>query len=176
MLNVFYYSVILYNLNPTIETGITPPQRRLPIPPLSLFSLSFSALVLNAPILPRFLAQGEVLRPLSEIDDLSSTFSKLNTTINGPRGSGIVGDRGSREGSSVAEWPHGEEVPYWLGQQALETESVPRDKHWSSQLSPNLDSKHLCRTSSYPEQQQNQHFSTEPILVFYFDFLFFSCV
>nr|KJB33192.1 hypothetical protein B456_006G003000 [Gossypium raimondii] len=101
---------------------------------------------------------------------------QLNTTINGPRGSGIVGDRGSREGSSVAEWPHGEEVPYWLGQQALETESVPRDKHWSSQLSPNLDSKHLCRTSSYPEQQQNQHFSTEPILVFYFDFLFFSCV
>ncbi|PPD77632.1 hypothetical protein GOBAR_DD25454 [Gossypium barbadense] len=72
---------------------------------------------------------GEVLRPLSEIDDLSSTFSKLNTTINGPRGSGIVGDRGSREGSSVAKWPHGEEVPYWLGQQALETESdilIPR--------------------------------------------------
>ncbi|KAG4126875.1 hypothetical protein ERO13_D10G182520v2, partial [Gossypium hirsutum] len=140
------------------------------------FSLPFSALVLNAPILPRFLAQGEVLRPLSEIDDLSSTFSKLNTTINGPRGSGIVGDRGSREGSSVAKWPHGEEVPYWLGQQALETESVPRDKQWSSQLSPNLDSKHLCRTSSYPEQQQNQHFSSEPILVFDFDFLFFSCV
>ncbi|PPD83073.1 hypothetical protein GOBAR_DD19988 [Gossypium barbadense] len=56
------------------------------------------------------------------------------------------------QGSSVAEWPHGEEVPYWLGQQALETESVPKDKHWSSQLSPNLDSKHLCRTSSYPEQ------------------------
>nr|KJB11062.1 hypothetical protein B456_001G238900 [Gossypium raimondii] len=109
--------------------GITPPQRRLPIPRLSLFSLPFSALILNAPILPRFLAQGEVLRPLSEIVDLSSTFSKFNTTINGPRGSGIVGDRGSREDSSVAEWPHGEEVPYWLGQQALETESVPRDKH-----------------------------------------------
>ncbi|PPR88010.1 hypothetical protein GOBAR_AA32672 [Gossypium barbadense] len=109
--------------------------------------------------------EGEVLRPLSEIDDLSSTFSKLNTAINGPRGSGIVGDRGSREGSSVAEWSHGEELPYWLGQQALETENVPRDKHWSSQLSPNLDSKHLYRTSSYPEQQQKQHFSSEPIVV-----------
>ncbi|XP_022749381.1 protein PAT1 homolog 1-like [Durio zibethinus] len=114
--------------------------------------------------------EGEVLRSLSEIDDLASTFSKLNTAVSGPRGSGIIGDRGSRESSSVAKWAHGEEFPYLLDQQALETESIPEGKRWSSQPLPNLDSKHLYRTSSYPEQQQeeqhhHQHFSSEPILV-----------
>ncbi|XVE52869.1 hypothetical protein DITRI_Ditri02bG0159200 [Diplodiscus trichospermus] len=113
--------------------------------------------------------EGEVLRSLSDVDDLASTFSKLNTAVSGPRGSGIIGDWGSRESSSVAEWAHGEEFPYWLDQQALETESIPEGKRWSSQPSPNLDSKYLYRTSSYPEQQQlqqqHQHFSSEPILV-----------
>ncbi|XVF18261.1 hypothetical protein REPUB_Repub11eG0005900 [Reevesia pubescens] len=118
--------------------------------------------------------EGDVLRSLSDTDDLASTFSKLNTAVSGPRGSGIIGDRGSRESSSVAEWTHGEEFPYWLDQQALETEMIPEGKRWSSQPSTNLDSKHLYRTSSYPEQQQqqqqqqqhqHQHFSSEPILV-----------
>ncbi|MBA0871883.1 hypothetical protein Goshw_001330, partial [Gossypium schwendimanii] len=36
--------------------GITPPQRRLPIPRLFIFSIPFSTLVLNIPIFPRFLA------------------------------------------------------------------------------------------------------------------------
>ncbi|XWS10287.1 hypothetical protein CRYUN_Cryun39dG0062900 [Craigia yunnanensis] len=117
--------------------------------------------------------EGDVLRSLSDIDDLASTFSKLNTAVSGPRGSGIIGDSGSRESSSVAEWAHGEEFPYWFDQQALETDNIPEGKRWSSQPSPNLDSKHLYRTSSYPEQQQqqqqhhhhHQHFSSEPILV-----------
>ncbi|MBA0776577.1 hypothetical protein Gotri_011558, partial [Gossypium trilobum] len=39
------------------EMGITPPQRRLSIPRLFIFSIPFSALVINIPILPRFLAQ-----------------------------------------------------------------------------------------------------------------------
>ncbi|XVF79402.1 hypothetical protein PTKIN_Ptkin14bG0219400 [Pterospermum kingtungense] len=80
---------------------------------------------------------------------------------------------GTKSCSSVAEWAHGEEFPYWLDQQALENESIPEGKHWSSQPSSNLDSKHLYKTSSYPEQQQqqqqqqqyHQHFSSEPILV-----------
>ncbi|KAK6270345.1 hypothetical protein POUND7_007450 [Theobroma cacao] len=126
---------------------------------------------------PDFIAiyGGEVLRSLSDIDDIASTFSKLNTAVSGPRGSGIIGDRGSRESSSVAEWAHGEEFRNWFDQQALETESIPEGKRWSSQpysSVPNLDSEHLYRTSSYPEQQQqqlqhhhNQHFSSEPILV-----------
>nr|KJB38988.1 hypothetical protein B456_007G157100 [Gossypium raimondii] len=49
-----------------------PPQRRLPVPRLSLFSLPFSALVLNAPILPRFLALGWGVRAGEPI--LSGTF------------------------------------------------------------------------------------------------------
>ncbi|KAL4310062.1 hypothetical protein GQ457_01G002910 [Hibiscus cannabinus] len=119
--------------------------------------------------------EGEVLRSLSDIDDLANTFSKLDTAVSGPRGSGIIGDVGSRQNSSAAEWTHGEELPYWLGQQLLGTESIPEGKHWSSQPLANLDSKHLYRTSSYPEQQQQppqpqqqqylQHFSSEPILV-----------
>ncbi|PPR82569.1 hypothetical protein GOBAR_AA38147 [Gossypium barbadense] len=41
--------------------------------------------------------EGGVLRALSDTDDLESTFSKLNTAVSRPRGSGIIGDRGSRE-------------------------------------------------------------------------------
>ncbi|KAL4272729.1 hypothetical protein GQ457_13G005380 [Hibiscus cannabinus] len=119
--------------------------------------------------------EGEILRSLSDIDDLANTFSKLDTSVSGPRGSGIIGNGGSRQSSSTAEWTHGEEFPYWLGQQPVGTESIPEGKRWSSQPSANLDSKHLYRTSSYPEQQQqlpqqqqhqyHQHFSSEPILV-----------
>ncbi|XP_022734930.1 protein PAT1 homolog 1-like isoform X2 [Durio zibethinus] len=111
--------------------------------------------------------------PAVELDEEESLFDQeLNTAVSGPRGTGIIGDRGSRESSSVTEWAQGEEFPYWLDQQALETDSIPEGKRWSSQPSPNLDSKHLYRTSSYPEQQQllqqhqhHQHFSSEPILV-----------
>ncbi|TYI95970.1 hypothetical protein E1A91_D01G035900v1 [Gossypium mustelinum] len=117
--------------------------------------------------------EGEVLRSLSDVDDLTNTFSKLNTAISGPRGSRIIGDGGSGQSSSAAEWTHGEEFPHWLDQQPLETESIPDGKCWSSQPLANLDAKHLYRTSSYPEQQQqlqqqqqyHQHFSSEPILV-----------
>ncbi|XP_038998626.1 protein PAT1 homolog 1-like [Hibiscus syriacus] len=112
------------------------------------------------------------LSSLLDIDDLTSTFSKLDTAVSGPRGSGIIDDGGSRQSSSAAEWTHGEEFPYWLGQQPLGTESIPKGKHWSSQPLANLDSKNLYGTSSYPEQQQqqqqqqyHQHFSSEPILV-----------
>ncbi|TYI41705.1 hypothetical protein ES332_A01G044300v1 [Gossypium tomentosum] len=100
--------------------------------------------------------EGEVLRSLSDVDDLTNTFSKLNTAISGPRGSRIIGDGGSRQSSSAAEWTHGEEFPLWLDQQPLETESIPDGKRWSSQPLANLDAKHLYRTSSYPEQQQQQ--------------------
>ncbi|MBA0606209.1 hypothetical protein Godav_018714, partial [Gossypium davidsonii] len=58
--------------------------------------------------------EGEVLRSLSDVDDLTNTFSKLNTAISGPRGSRIIGDGGSRQSSSAAEWTHGEEFPHWL--------------------------------------------------------------
>lgn len=123
--------------------------------------------------------EGEVLRSLSDIDDLASTFSKLETGVSGPRNAGIIGDRGSRESSSAAEWAQEEDLHYWFDQHMFETESLQDGKRWSSQ--PHASSAHLSelkplyRTSSYPEQQQPQqlqqhqqqqhHYSSEPILV-----------
>ncbi|PPS06019.1 hypothetical protein GOBAR_AA14609 [Gossypium barbadense] len=129
--------------------------------------------------------QGEVLRSLSDVDDLTNTFSKLgHWPLVGPRGSRIIGDGGVQtktlrhhsegtnyadqhtnidiyhyvvEGSSAAEWTHGEEFPLWLDQQPLETESIPDGKRWSSQPLANLDAKHLYRTSSSPQASPNQH-------------------
>ncbi|KAH7543884.1 hypothetical protein ACOSP7_031272 [Xanthoceras sorbifolium] len=132
--------------------------------------------------------EGEVMKSLSDIDDLASTFSKLNKAVTGPRDSGIIGDRGSRESSSAAEWVQGDDYPNWFDQQILETEGISDGKHWSSQQyssSPYItESRHIYRTSSYPEQQQqplyrtssypeqqqqlqqhHQQFSSEPILV-----------
>ncbi|KAM3732173.1 hypothetical protein ACB098_11G040400 [Castanea mollissima] len=116
--------------------------------------------------------EGEDLRSLSDIDDLASTFSKLNKAVSGPRSTGVIGDRESREGSSVAEWAQGDDFPYWLDPQVFDPENTQDGKRWSSQPSGRLaESKSLYRTSSYPEQQQqqhhqhHQHFSSEPILV-----------
>ncbi|KAF8408721.1 hypothetical protein HHK36_004786 [Tetracentron sinense] len=39
--------------------------------------------------------EGEGLGSLSDIDDLTSTFSKLNKVVSGPRSAGVIGDRGS---------------------------------------------------------------------------------
>ncbi|KAE8703378.1 obg-like ATPase 1-like isoform X1 [Hibiscus syriacus] len=110
--------------------------------------------------------------PAVGLNDEEFLFEReeLDTAVSGPRGSGIICDGGSRQSSSAAESTHGEEFPYWLGQQPLGTESIPEGKRWSSQPLANLDSKHLYRTSSYPEQQQqqqqyHQHFLSEPILV-----------
>ncbi|XP_021676561.2 protein PAT1 homolog isoform X2 [Hevea brasiliensis] len=114
--------------------------------------------------------EGEVTSSLSEIDDLTSTFSKLNKVINGPRSAGVIGDRGSRESSSAAEWAQGKDFSNWLDQQQLlDPEGFQEGKRWSSQPYASarvLELKPLYRTSSYPEQQQHhQHFSSEPILV-----------
>ncbi|KAF3438530.1 hypothetical protein FNV43_RR21292 [Rhamnella rubrinervis] len=118
--------------------------------------------------------EGEDLRSLSDVDDLASTFSKLNKSVSGPRGTGVIGDRGSRESSSAAEWAQ-EEFPNWVDHQIYDAENTLEGKRWSSQpfSSAQLDeSKVLYRTSSYPEQQQqqqqqnhHQHYASEPILV-----------
>ncbi|CBI21787.3 unnamed protein product, partial [Vitis vinifera] len=85
--------------------------------------------------------EGEVLRSLSDIDDLASTFSKLETGVSGPRNAGIIGDRGSRESSSAAEWAQEEDLHYWFDQHMFETESLQDGKRWSSQ--PHASSAHL---------------------------------
>ncbi|KAJ4837137.1 hypothetical protein Tsubulata_047017, partial [Turnera subulata] len=111
--------------------------------------------------------EGEVLRSVSDVEDLASTFSKLNS-VGGPRSSGLIGDRGSRESSSAAEWVQGEDIPCWFDQQLLGPEGLQDSKRWSSQPYSSAghiaELKPLHRTSSYPEQQP-QHFSSEPILV-----------
>ncbi|XP_038987859.1 protein PAT1 homolog 1-like [Phoenix dactylifera] len=114
--------------------------------------------------------RGEVegLGCLSDVDDLTSTFAKLNRTISDPRSAGVIGDRGSfsRESSSTADWGQEADFPNWIDQNILDAENYQEGKRWWSQPYPSSsrlsESKPLYRTSSYP-QQQPQH-SSEPIL------------
>ncbi|XP_075476415.1 protein PAT1 homolog 2-like [Primulina tabacum] len=120
--------------------------------------------------------EGSVFGSLSEIDDLATTFAKLNKVVSGPRHPGIIGDRGSgsgsfsRESSSATDWAREADFPDWLDHRMSDSECYDENKRWSSQ--PHLsslyhpESKPLHRTSSYPQQQpQLQRFSSEPILV-----------
>ncbi|XP_016457319.2 protein PAT1 homolog 1 [Nicotiana tabacum] len=118
--------------------------------------------------------EGSALGSLSDLDDLATTFSKLNRNVTGPRHPGVIGDRGSgsfsRESSSAAEWTKEADFPDWFDQNLSDSECYQESKRWSSQ--PHLSAVHLAeskplyRTSSYPEQpQQLQHFLSEPILV-----------
>ncbi|GAB2275191.1 hypothetical protein Dimus_009953 [Dionaea muscipula] len=119
-----------------------------------------------------------VLGSLSDIDDLATTFSKLNRVVAGPRNPGIIGDRGSgsfsRESSSTAEWTDAE-FSNWLDQCVGDAESALEGKRWSSQPHPSSshlgECRHLYRASSYPDQQlqqqqmHHQYLSGEPSLV-----------
>ncbi|GMY09554.1 protein PAT1 homolog 1-like [Fagus crenata] len=110
---------------------------------------------------------------LSDVDDLATTFAKLNRVVTGPRHPGVIGDRGSgsfsRESSSAAEWAQDGDFGNWLDQQMFDAESGQEEKRWSSQPQPSArlaESKPLYRTSSYPQQQPVLHsYSSEPILV-----------
>ncbi|KAK9063864.1 hypothetical protein SSX86_017736 [Deinandra increscens subsp. villosa] len=101
---------------------------------------------------------------LSDLDDLSTIFSKINRSVSGPGHPGVIGDRGSgsisRESSSASDWVQDRDLPEWLDQHISDTESSQVSR-WSSQ-SHLSDSKPLYRASSYPHEK-NQFFS-EPIL------------
>ncbi|XP_057954833.1 protein PAT1 homolog 1-like [Malania oleifera] len=114
------------------------------------------------------------LESLSDIDDLTSTFAKLNRAVSGPRNPGVIGDRGSgsfsRESSSATDWAQEVDYSNWLDLQMFDADNALEGKRWSSQ--PHSSSSHLAeskplyRASSYPQQQpQPHHFSSEPILV-----------
>ncbi|KAK4796465.1 hypothetical protein SAY86_028791 [Trapa natans] len=109
--------------------------------------------------------EAQVLRSLSDIDDLSSTFSKLNKVVSGPRGAWEIGGRVSSESSSAAEWALGEDTCNWYEPNVLDSNGSLEGKRWSSQPYP--ESKPIHRTSSYPEKQPQHlsHYSSEPILV-----------
>ncbi|XP_057463293.1 protein PAT1 homolog 1-like [Actinidia eriantha] len=113
---------------------------------------------------------GSGVGSLSDMDDLTTTFSKLNKDVTGPRHPGVIGDRGSgsisRESSSATEWAQEVDYPEWLDQQIFDTQGFQEGKRWSSQphtLVRVSETKPLHRTSSSPQQQmQQQHFSSEP--------------
>ncbi|KAE8732764.1 lysine-specific histone demethylase 1-like protein 1 [Hibiscus syriacus] len=106
----------------------------------------------------------------SDMDDLASTFAKLNRVVTGPRNPGVIGDRSgsfSRESSSAADWAQDGDYAYWIDQHIFYAEDAQEGKRWSSQPQTSAlltDSKPLYRTSSYPEKQPMLHrFSSEPI-------------
>ncbi|KAD3641949.1 hypothetical protein E3N88_31173 [Mikania micrantha] len=109
------------------------------------------------------------VRSLSDLDDLSTIFSKLNRTVSGPRHPGVIGDRGSGSGSisrgssSASDWLQERELTDWLDQHISDTENYHGNRRWSSQPQLHSDSKPLYRATSYP-QEQHQFFS-ESILV-----------
>ncbi|KAI9116441.1 hypothetical protein K1719_012608 [Acacia pycnantha] len=106
--------------------------------------------------------EAEDVRSLSDIDDLNTTFLKLNKAVSGPRYPGVIGERGSRESSSASDWALRDDVPSWFDQHAFNSEGL------HSTLS-HEEPKPLYRTSSYPEQLRQQqpyplqHHSSEPV-------------
>ncbi|XP_010525174.1 PREDICTED: uncharacterized protein LOC104803017 [Tarenaya hassleriana] len=113
--------------------------------------------------------EGAGLGSLSDMDDLATTFAKLNRVVTGPKHPGVIGDRGSgsfsRESSSATDWTQDAELSSWLDQHMLD-EQAQEAKRWSSQPQSSAHSNSLYRTSSYPQQQpQLHHYNSEPIIV-----------
>lgn len=106
---------------------------------------------------------------LSEIDDLASTFAKLNRSISGTRNPGVIGDRRSisRESSlTTTDWVQEAEFSNWVDHDILGSDEFQDSKQLCPQpqyLPQFGESKPLSRTSSYPLEPL-QHRSSEPIL------------
>ncbi|CAF2207183.1 hypothetical protein HID58_028086 [Brassica napus] len=108
-------------------------------------------------------------RPLSDVDDLATTFSKLNRDPEVNRNTGPVIDRRPRQNSLAPDWTYRAEIPDWYGQQLLDSDAIKDDKAWSGQPFSALDPK---RTTQHPEPQRQLHqnhnqqqFPSDPILV-----------
>uniref|UniRef100_A0ACD5TF57 Uncharacterized protein n=2 Tax=Avena sativa TaxID=4498 RepID=A0ACD5TF57_AVESA len=105
---------------------------------------------------------------LSEIDDLASTFAKLNRSLSGTGNPGVIGDRRSisRESSLTTDWVPEAEFTNWVDQDILDSNEFQNNKQLCSQpqyLPQFGESKPLSRTSSYPLEPLH-HRSSEPIL------------
>ncbi|XP_038699965.1 protein PAT1 homolog 1-like isoform X2 [Tripterygium wilfordii] len=111
---------------------------------------------------------------LSDVDDLATTYAKLNSVVTEPKNPGVIGNRGSesfsRESSSATDWAQDGELGSLLDQQMPCMEDAQELKRWPSQPQPSSarfsESKPLYRTSSYPQQPPQLHqYTSEPILV-----------
>lgn len=124
--------------------------------------------------------EGEMLASYSDVDDLTSTFSKLNKVVGSPTKAAFFGDRESRESSSAADCVQEADFRDWFDQRGFDAERNEESKRWlshpySSSAHP-IESKPLYRALSYPEQEQQlqhqqqrpqprQHISSEAILI-----------
>ncbi|KAJ4798690.1 Topoisomerase II-associated protein PAT1 [Rhynchospora pubera] len=127
----------------------------------------------------KFEAEAEGLGSFSDVDDLTSTFSKLNRMVSEPMHSAMDTRARSfpREIDSIpAEWAR--ETGYNMAfpdqhlldaDRALIDANNDQQRWWSHPHPPSSpamshlgDSKPLQRTASYP-QKEPQHFPTEPI-------------
>ncbi|XP_042405962.1 protein PAT1 homolog [Zingiber officinale] len=110
--------------------------------------------------------EGERVQAITDIDDLASTFSKMDRGIVEPRRTEVLGGRGSfsRESSLAPEWV--QDPGFWQDHHILDADGAQDGKRWSSHPHPLSgyapDSRPLYRTSSSPQQQQQFKLS-EPI-------------
>ncbi|KAJ6802120.1 protein PAT1-like protein 1-like [Iris pallida] len=114
--------------------------------------------------------EADGLGSFSDIEDISSTFSKLDTTLNEPRGTGVAGVRRtfSRESSITPVWAQEQVFSDRFNQHIVDAKNANDAKRWSSQ--PDLPSafKPLYRASSHPQQPHHQWqegIPSEPVLV-----------
>lgn len=110
--------------------------------------------------------EGEAVGSLSEIHDLSSTFSKINKDDGGFIKPGFIGDQEYRESSSAVQWSQDTDFRNWIDRKALDGGESNHSKRWPSLPYSSgahlLESKTLYRTSSYPEQQQQNEYQQQP--------------
>ncbi|XP_018443062.1 protein PAT1 homolog 2-like [Raphanus sativus] len=91
--------------------------------------------------------EGVCLGSLSDMDDLATTFAKMNRDVTGPKhpAPGVIGDRGSgsfsRESSCATDWTQDNELTSWLDQHMLEEQA--QEASWSSQRHSSANSN-LC--------------------------------
>ncbi|KAF3518308.1 hypothetical protein DY000_02064289 [Brassica cretica] len=111
----------------------------------------------------------EDTRPLSDVDDLATTFSKLNRDPEVYRNTGLIIDRRPRQNSLAPDWSYREELPDWNGQKLLDSDAIKDDKAWSGQPFSTLDPKrttpHLEPQRQLHQNHNQQQFPSDPILV-----------
>lgn len=126
--------------------------------------------------------EGDLLASYSDVDDLTSSFSKLNKDGVNPA-TAFFGDRESRESSSAANYVQEEDFPDWFDQHGFNLDAERNEDckrelplHPYSSFPNRIESRPLYRTQSYPDQEvqqqpqqrlptQHHHYSSEALLI-----------